>query len=133
MTVIQHLSLDSFDVQDKQFESTNVYFLLNLGLKKKSIGLSRFDQPQTYFYLDNKKIQYIICSKKYTGKDILWSRNFKSIIDILGNQKYLFYDKIKWELFYLLANLAFGNRQDQFKQTPFSSQSVHCSPREIPC
>ena len=29
------------------------------------------------------------------------------MVDILGDQKYLFYDKIKWGLFYLLANLAF--------------------------
>lgn len=88
------------------------YFYLNPGPKRKKIKdyrtkkkkiISWLDQSQTCFYLDDKKFQYIICSrKKSSDLQIL-----KSVIDRLGNQQYVFYSKIKWELFHLLTNLAF--------------------------
>lgn len=76
--------------------------------EKKIMGLSWLDQPQTYFYLDNKTFYYIVYPrKKAIDKGILWSTDIKCIIEIWGNQKYLFCDKIKWGLFHFLSNFAF--------------------------
>lgn len=76
MTVIQHLSLDSFDVQDKQFESTNVYFLLNLGLKKKVQGFLGLINHRLIFIQTIKKfsissVQKNILAKIFCGPEIL--------------------------------------------------------------